>query len=836
MRGIGELVALVAGFVCVAGFAHAQTSEVFVRDGQYIQLEVWRSDLIHFEYGQGSAEPRIWHTPSILPERRDPSVSYTKGTGPGGEDFVETSDLKIVIPLKGLCLIIQEKKYHNRVLGQFCSQTKYKIGRDLTIEGSLMTHAYGLGQQLDNPDEDRSLGDDWVGRRRESPSPFGNFMKSFIGGAVGDTQVPILYALGAGKLGYGLYLDAIEKLTWDFRSRPWEASTGRDTIRGFLISGADLPAWRRGYVELTGKPLVPPRKMFGLWVSEYGFDNWSELDSKKASLQQQGFPLDGFVLDLQWFGGVRSQDDTPMGGLKWDRRNFPDPEKKLADLRDKENLGLILIEESYVGRARQEHQDLAAKGFLARDCETCGPSYIESNPWWGKGGMIDWSHPDVGLYWHKWKRKPLVDSGVMGHWTDLGEPEMFQPYSWYYGFADRGLHGHASVHNYFSFFWHQGIFQSYEKYHQERRPFVMSRSAAAGSQRFGVAMWSGDIGSNMKSLAAHLRSQMHMSLSGFDYYGADIGGFHRGGLDGSINDLYTQWFANASLLDVPVRPHVENLCNCKETAPDRVGHLQSNRENIILRYRLAPYYYSLAHEAYLTGAPMFPPLLYYFQDDPLTRSLAHQKMIGPWLMTGIVAAYGQSSRQIYLPAGTWFDFHSGNEYVSAGDWIQSESLWKNGRFRLPLMVREGAIIPMALANTTHLSGTSGLAKEIRVFPSLKPSWFDLIEDDGVSMAYREGVFKRTRISQKPTGAGWDILVAPAEGDYPGALQEREWSFRVHVGFKPVKAVKWQGLDLSRLRLKQKMRVGTWKQEGNEVIVFAGKVSEEEYKHLRIDLQ
>ena len=121
-------------------------------------------------------------------------------------------------------------------------------------------------------------------------------------------------------------------------------------------------------------------------------------------------------------------------------------------------------------------------------------------------------------------------------------------------------------------------------------------------------MWSGDIGSNLSSLATQLDVQMHMAFSGIDYFGADVGGYWRSALDGDLNEMYTVWFANAALLDVPLRPHTQNLCNCNETAPDRIGDVASNRENLRLRYRLIPYLYSLAHRAHRYGDALVPPL------------------------------------------------------------------------------------------------------------------------------------------------------------------------------------------------------------------------------------
>ncbi|NMV23279.1 hypothetical protein HKB23_12820, partial [Vibrio parahaemolyticus] len=78
---------------------------------------------------------------------------------------------------------------------------------------------------------------------------------------------------------------------------------------------------------------VPPRKMFGLWLSEYGFDNWQEMDDKLATLHTNQFPIDGVVMDLQWFGNVQSHDENShMGTLRWDEENFPQPKQKITEL------------------------------------------------------------------------------------------------------------------------------------------------------------------------------------------------------------------------------------------------------------------------------------------------------------------------------------------------------------------------------------------------------------------------------------------------------------------------------------------------------------------------
>lgn len=234
--------------------------------------------------------------------------------------------------------------------------------------------------------------------------------------------------------------------------------------------------------------------------------------------------------------------------------------------------------------------------------------------------MIDWTNPDAGAWIRENRRFPnLAGKGIAGHWTDLREPGKYDPNACYRGVettADGPKNRHGDVHNLYAFLWNKSIYDGYAEKHGvlNRRPFIVTRSGASGSDRFGVAMWSGDIGSSLVLLATHLNAQMHMSFSGIDYYGSDIGGFRRKGMPcneghtGNLqyqNELYTQWFANGAWFVVPVRPHTDNSFQTSkryETAPDQARDLLSNRENIRQRYELTPYYYySLAYRAHLTG-------------------------------------------------------------------------------------------------------------------------------------------------------------------------------------------------------------------------------------------
>jgi len=559
-----------------------------------------------------------------------------------------------------------------------------------------------------------------------------------------------------------------------------------DEIRFFFISGPDIPDLRKDFLEIVGRPLVPPKKMFGLWVSEYSYQNWPHVEDKLRTLRQHSFPVDGFLLDSYWFGGLNGCSDyTRMGALSWDLSRFPTPSQKLYDFKNNEGIGIMLIEEPYVGRSLPEHSELQARGCLVKKCPDCSePEYYEEPCWWGRGGMIDYTNESCGDFIHNNKRQELIEDGIVGHWLDLGEPEIYKETSSYAGGS------HENVHNLYNFNWIQAISRGYFQYRLQQRPFILTRSGTAGIQRFGSAVWSGDTACRMGSLVAQFANQANMSLSGIDYYGSDIGGYRRETLDGDMNELYTQWYAYGMLFEVPGRPHTDNyLCStigkCAETAPDRVGHLPSNLDNTRLRYQLSPYYYSLAHRAYLYGEPVMPPLIYYYQADPNVRTMGHQKLIGKNLLAALIANYGEKQRQVYLPAGVWFDYHTNRPFKSKGEWIGPISAYRNGKFTLPLFAAKGSIIPVAHIDdaTMNIMGKRADNKEkniigIKIFASEKESSFTLYEDDGESIAYQSGAVRVTEIRQKQIENAVKVTLSAAIGDYHGASYDQNVSVQL----------------------------------------------------------
>ncbi len=780
----------------VSYFASATPQVRLSQGGHQVMLTLLRGDMLHVAYSTQIEPGTPFLSPMIAPRSFSGPASYTWDA-----DAKRLATDELMVELDQGCWRVSARQPEERVLTRLCVQDWQTDRLRLALSGEGATEVLGLGERLVSG---AGRSPSWLGTQRVPASRYGNAMTYSDISASGDMQVPVAYVLGEGRRNWGLFVDSAYPLSFDLRAANWTLDSPSPSLGLFVFTGADLPDLRRDYLSLTGTPPVPPLKAFGLWISEYGYDNWAELDDKLATLHGKGFPVDGAVLDLQWFGGINSgSQTTSMGKLSWATGKFPDPAGKLAGYAAS-GVGTMLIEESYIGGALPEFRALADQRYLAMDCAPpCKEATVySSNPWWGIGGMIDWSNPGAGSWWHDAKRVALNNDGVLGHWTDLGDPEMFSPSSQYFGIDWYGAHPtrHADVHNLLNFFWSRSIAADTARTHPERRPWILSRSGAAGSQRFGVATWSGDVQSSFAALGAQMTAQANMSLSGFDYYGSDVGGFDRAGMGGApLSKLYTRWFATSALLDVPLRPHVQNLCNCTETAPDRIGDAASNLAALKLRYRLVPYLYSLAHAAHAAhanGDAMFPPLAYYFQQDKAARSVVTTKMIGPWLLFGAPSGT-DATMGVYLPAGAWTDFYAPARRIDSQGALSQENLLVADQLRAPLFLREGAIVPMLRDAPGHLGDPRDRAIHwfddllVRVVPAAAESRFTLVEDDGITRGYEAGKVARTVMTTQRGSAG-EVRFALQPDNRSGATAKRTLTLEFLLGTGNLREVRVGG--------------------------------------------
>ncbi len=275
-----------------------------------------------------------------------------------------------------------------------------------------------------------------------------------------------------------------------------------------------------------------------------------------------------------------------------------------------------------------------------------------------------------------------------------------------------------------------------------------------------------------------------MSFSGIDYYGADIGGFRRevlphnnknGDYRGFQDEAYTQWFANGAWFDVPVRPHVDNEFNQAQppydTAPNLVGKVSSNLANLRQRYELIPYYYSLAHLAHRTGAPLVPPPVFYYQDDAKVQGDGKSEDDRP-RPDGRRRRQSRRIRARHLPPRR-----------PLGELPQQRGLrrsrWLENSLRVPSVSPFSPSCPQNLRN--RITSPSHLV--VKVYADAAASQFTFYEDDGKTLQYTGTArpvyhHRTTLLSQQQTAADTvEVTIDPAvdaggTSPYPGAVTSR----------------------------------------------------------------
>jgi len=624
---------------------------------------------------------------------------------------------------------------------------------------------YGLGQKV-RGEHDTSLG--WRGRVR-SFGPYGNTREKTCPGVAGqgngNTTIPLLVS----SAGYGLFLDNHYRHTWDLTPDDrWSVEAERGEHRYWLVYGPDMAGVLARYGRLTGRAPMPPKWALGLLQSRFGYRSWDEVHAVADEYRRLGIPCDALILDLYWFGGVPHFGGAHrIGALEWDEAAFPEPAGHIARLRA-QGFRLVLIEEPYVDDALPAHAEAAALGHLAVD-DAGGAVTLEK--WWGRGGIVDMTSPAAREWW--WRRHAaLIAQGVAGWWTDLGEPDTFDPESRYAGGR------HVDVHNRYAMEWARALAEGYARDLPAERPYVLTRAGYAGIQRHGAALWSNDVMTSFEWLAPQVATGLNVGLSGLPWWGTDVGGFIG---PVATPELYVRWFQFGAFSPV-FRPHGQD----RPTAPFEFGAeaMEICRRYARLRYRLLPYIYTAAREAHDSGLPLMRPLALEHPDDAHAADLGSEYLFGPSILVAPMLREGGAhpSRNVYLPRGHWVDFHTHRVYHGP-TWLRD---FPAPLDTLPLFVRAGAILP--LADEAGASAHSGALAEdtltLRVYPGAAASDYTLYEDDGRTTAYRAGACAWTRVACRPTARGVTIEVGGMAGAYDGMAPERELLLEVLLDAMP----------------------------------------------------
>jgi len=593
-------------------------------------------------------------------------------------------------------------------------------------------------------------------------------------------QMNITMPLLVAPEGYGILVDdyaAAEMVA----SNPLKyASESPNSLSYYFFASPDgMPGVAGQVADLTGHQELPPFWALGYISSKYGYRTEAETLGVADTLRRAGYPLDGMVLDLYWYG--KEQD---MGRLAWDPEQWPDHRKMLADLKAR-GVNLVAISQPYVlrnGRGIDNYNYLAPRGMFGKD--SVG-GVKEVTIWVGEGGMLDVSNPETRR-WLRDRYKDLTDQGLTGWWGDLGEPEVHPD----------GMYHHNGLttrqyHNLYGNDWSRIIYDLFKEEYPDTRLMTLMRGGTVGLQRFSVFPWSTDVSRSWGGLEPQIRIMLNSGLSGLGYMSHDVGGFAVDPANPVDAELYVRW-CQLGLFSPVLRTHAQQFAE-----PYKYPEYQHILLPLIKeRYRWLPYNYTLAADNARFGLPLVRPLGYYDEEPARYDFVSDQYLWGRDVMVAPVMTGGATSRRVYFPAGTWVDINNpANVYLGGSDAVVDAPLET-----LPLFARAGALLPKAdykMRNTGDYDPSRYTIDYYPVAGVYGSTSYTLFEDNRQSAkSLLQGEYALIEITADNTDKAVTLSVAKPQMTYKEMPVRRTLTFVIHNVDRPAKVT-------SSAKLKQR---------------------------------
>jgi alpha-D-xyloside xylohydrolase len=504
-----------------------------------------------------------------------------------------------------------------------------------------------------------------------------------------EVTIPVL----TSSRGYTLLWNnpAIGRVELAHNGTRWVADSARQ-IDYWITAGKPAGAQRR-YTAVTGRTPMLPEWAAGFWQCKLRYRTQEELLGVAREYKRRGLPISAIVCDFfHW---------THLGEWKFDPAEWPDPGAMVRELTE---LGIRLVVSVWpsVSPLSENHPVMEQRGFFIGteygpmahadwpDKEVAEPVQV---------AFYDATNPEArDFLWDRIRENYVEPYGITAFWLDACEPEL-KP-----GFA-ANLRYHAGPGLEVGNLYPRENARTFDEGLRaagvpDDGVITLNRSAWAGSQRHGAALWSGDIGTDFATLRRQIAAGLNTALSGIPWWNTDIGGFHGGDPDDEeYREVLVRWFQFGALSPL-MRLHGFRdpgmpLGPAMTGGPNEVWSYGAGAEPVLARYlrlreRLRPYVLGLMRTAHEEGLPPMRPLFLEFPDDPRTWEVADAYLFGPDLLVAPVLEAGAREREVYLPAGArWTDAWTGAEYAGGGTVSVPAPLE-----RIPLFLRDGARLPV----------------------------------------------------------------------------------------------------------------------------------------------
>lgn len=533
----------------------------------------------------------------------------------------------------------------------------------------------------------------------------------------------------------------------------YTSATPRPLSYYFINGHKTLQSATESFTELTGRQSLPPFWALGYITSKYGYHNRQEAIGAIDSLKSRGFPVDGIVLDLYWYG-----KETDMGRLEWNPDQWPDHQQMMADLKAK-GVNTVLITQPYINKigALDNYNMLSDQGMLVKDASG---RTKDVTTWVGEAGMLDVSNPQTQQW--LWNRlKGLTQEGVAGWWGDLGEPEVHPE-----GMVHANGESTSQYHNKYGNDWSKLIYDGLRKDFPSMRPMLMMRGGTTGLQKYSVFPWTTDVSRSWGGFQPQVKLMLSSGMSGLAYMSSDLGGFAVDPENPIDEELYVRW-VQMGTFSPTMRTHAQ-------LKPEPYHYPLSNevlKEYVKMRYKWLPYNYTLAYENATKGWPLARPLNFTGENPSYKYYRTEDEYLwGNNVLVAPVMQQGAREREVLFPAGKWISWYDSSKIYEGGEKVTVDAPLE----QLPLFVRQGAFIPqydLPIENVTQYDPTF---LTIRYYPASRNTSYELFDDNRMSPTSLENKqYQLIHFSGEKTFSGVTVNLQTNGGKYVGMPTSRQ---------------------------------------------------------------
>jgi alpha-D-xyloside xylohydrolase len=414
------------------------------------------------------------------------------------------------------------------------------------------------------------------------------------------------------------------------------------------------------YRELTGECPLMPDWALGYIHCRERFHSSDEILQTAHRFRNENLPVGVMVQDWQYWGKYG------WNSMRFDEEFYPDP-KALTDSLHQMGMKLMLSVWSKIDKNSEVGKEMEASGH-----------YIPETDW------IDFFNPDAAAaYWKNFQQR-LLPLGIDAWWQDATEPENDDLVG---RMVNNGKWTGEQVRNVYPLLVNKTVYEGLLQAGKE--PMILTRCGFAGIQRYGSAMWSGDVGNDWETFRRQITAGLGMQAAGIPWWTYDAGGFFRPQnqyTDSAYIERMLRWIETAVYLPLMrVHGYMSN------TEPWNYGKEAQNIISQCLqeRYRLMPYIKRCAKAVSEEGGTIMRPLVFDFANDAEALKQKYEYMFGPALLISPVTEPGVDFWQTYLPKneGGWTDYRTGKHY-EGGQYVTTRVT----KAYIPVFVRSGYTI------------------------------------------------------------------------------------------------------------------------------------------------